>query len=238
MFDVNEDRAGALSPAAAAGVGRRHHRGRRRGWLACSPRGASAGLATRVRAVAGRCRGRSPARCPSSLFIAVIALGWELVSLPFVFYRSFLLERKYGLSSEPLSHLAARSPQGARRSGSLLAESPPALPCMVPFAWPAISGGRWPRRFSPCAGVLLSRIAPVLLMPLFYRFRPLDREALRERLMTLSRRAGVPVLGAFEWGLGREDDPRQRGAGRRRPHAPHPASRTRSSRTTRTTRSR
>ena len=39
-------------------------------------------------------------------------------------------------------------------------------------------------------------------MPLFYRFRPLDRETLRERLMTLSRRAGVPVLGAFEWGLG------------------------------------
>jgi STE24 endopeptidase len=39
-------------------------------------------------------------------------------------------------------------------------------------------------------------------MPLFYRFRPLARETLRDRLMTLSRRAGVPVLGAFEWGLG------------------------------------
>ena len=39
-------------------------------------------------------------------------------------------------------------------------------------------------------------------MPIFYRFRPLDRDSLRERLMTLSRRAGVPVLGAFEWGLG------------------------------------
>jgi STE24 endopeptidase len=52
------------------------------------------------------------------------------------------------------------------------------------------------------AALLLSRIAPVLLMPLFYRFRPLERAALRERLLTLSRRAGVPVLGAFEWGLG------------------------------------
>ena len=52
------------------------------------------------------------------------------------------------------------------------------------------------------AGIVLSRIAPVLLMPIFYRFRPLDRDSLRERLMTLSRRAGVPVLGAFEWGLG------------------------------------
>jgi STE24 endopeptidase len=39
-------------------------------------------------------------------------------------------------------------------------------------------------------------------MPIFYRFQPLDREALRERLLTLSRRARVPVLGVFEWGLG------------------------------------
>ena len=32
--------------------------------------------------------------------------------------------------------------------------------------------------------------------------RPLDREALRTRLTSLSRRAGVPVLGVYEWGLG------------------------------------
>jgi len=52
------------------------------------------------------------------------------------------------------------------------------------------------------AGAVLSRVAPVLLMPLFYQFKPLTREALRERLLTLSERARVPVLGAFEWGLG------------------------------------
>src|SRR4051812_19120423 len=38
-----------------------------------------------------------------ALFAGVLALGWEVVSLPFVFYRSFLLDRKYGLSSEPLT---------------------------------------------------------------------------------------------------------------------------------------
>jgi STE24 endopeptidase len=48
----------------------------------------------------------------------------------------------------------------------------------------------------------LANVAPVLLLPLFYQFRPLERDALRERLVALSQRAGVPVLGAFEWGLG------------------------------------
>jgi STE24 endopeptidase len=45
-------------------------------------------------------------------------------------------------------------------------------------------------------------MAPVWLMPLFYRFQPLEREALRQRLLALSQRAGVGVIGAFEWGLG------------------------------------
>ena len=33
----------------------------------------------------------------------VVALGWELVSFPFAFYRAFLLERKYGLPPERLA---------------------------------------------------------------------------------------------------------------------------------------
>ena len=171
------------------------------GWLlGLLMTGGSAALASLTRAavsplpwVAGR---------PLSLvlFIVVLALGWELVSLPFVFYRSFLLERKYALSSEALSawvgdHLRALA------LGLLLTSAAG----LAVYGAIRVSGDLWwalATGLFAGAGVLLSRIAPVLLMPLFYRFRPLDRETLRERLMTLSRRAGVPVLGAFEWGLG------------------------------------
>jgi STE24 endopeptidase len=43
------------------------------------------------------------------------------------------------------------------------------------------------------AVVLLSFVAPVVLEPLFNRFRPLDDEALAASLRGLSERAGVPV---------------------------------------------
>jgi STE24 endopeptidase len=46
------------------------------------------------------------------------------------------------------------------------------------------------------------RIGPVLLLPLFYRVKPLEREVLRVRLIGLARTAGTPVLGAYEWRLG------------------------------------
>jgi STE24 endopeptidase len=47
----------------------------------------------------------------------------------------------------------------------------------------------------------LARVAPVLLMPLFHEFKPLDRPALVERLVTLARRADADVMGVFEWRL-------------------------------------
>ena len=42
----------------------------------------------------------------------------------------------------------------------------------------------------------------MLLLPLFYTVKPLDRDALRTRLLALAERAGARVLGAYEWGLG------------------------------------
>jgi Zn-dependent protease with chaperone function len=134
------------------------------------------------------------------MFIAGMALGCELVSLPFVFYRAFLLERKYGLSSEPLSTWLHDHLKGLALGLAFATAAGLAV-----FAAIGLAGDGWwivTAGFFGVAAVLLSRVAPILLMPIFYRFKPLERVALRERLLTLSRRAGVPVLGAFEWGLG------------------------------------
>jgi len=140
------------------------------------------------------------ATLPVVVFIALLALGWELVSFPFTFYRNFLLDRKYGLASEPArtwvtDHLKALA------LGLALAE----IAGLGMYASMRFAGGAWwlaAAGLFAVAGLLMSRVAPVLLMPIFYQFRPLDREALCERLLSLSQKAGVPVLGAFEWGLG------------------------------------
>lgn len=140
------------------------------------------------------------ARLNLALFIVVVAAGCELVSLPFEFYRNFLLDRKYGLSAEPLrtwvaDHLKALGIGLVLTLGAGLAV----------YGAIHLAGALWwiaAALLFALAAVALSRVAPILLMPLFYRFRPLEREELSARLLALTRRAGVPVLGAFEWGLG------------------------------------
>jgi STE24 endopeptidase len=47
--------------------------------------------------------------------------------------------------------------------------------------------------------VLMVQIAPVLLFPLFFRFRALDDEELTARLTRMSEKAGARVRGVYEW---------------------------------------
>ena len=168
--------------------------------LALLVTGASAGLAAWTRRIAEPLAWPYRSLTAIAVYTGVLAIGWEIVSFPFVFYRTFLLDRKYGLSSEPaatwmVDHLKALALGLALTLGATL----------TVYAAMHLSPDRW--WFIAAAlffvvAILMSRIAPIWLLPLFYRFRPLDRDALRERLLALSTRAGVRVLDAFEWGLG------------------------------------
>ena len=137
---------------------------------------------------------------PLSLYVLLLAVMHEIVALPLLFYSSFVLERRYELSNESFGtwlkdHLKAF---GIATAFALAAAD-------AVYALIAWSPGWW-WLLAAFAGtvltILLAQLAPVLLLPLFYRFVPLDRPDLSERLVKLSRRAGVPVLGVYEWALG------------------------------------
>ncbi len=49
--------------------------------------------------------------------------------------------------------------------------------------------------------VFFAQIAPIVLFPLFYSFKPLEDEDLKARLLRLSERAGTRVRGVYEWKL-------------------------------------
>ena len=145
-----------------------------------------------------------------------MALGWELVSFPFVFYRDFLLERKYGLSSEPLRRGCSDHLQGARRSASRLT----IVGGLRRLRGHRAGGRRVVARrrglFFAAAVLLLSRIgarpADAALLPVpSARARGAARAA--PDAVAARRRAGP---GRLRVGARRKDDARERGAGRRR----------------------
>jgi STE24 endopeptidase len=135
-----------------------------------------------------------------AIYVTMLAAVQEATALPLVFYRSFFLERRYGLSSEPVrAWLRDHAKASALGIGLAIlgAEVVYAFLRYSPSWWWLLSAGT----FILAIG-LMAKIAPVVLLPMFYKLRPLERESLRARLVALSTRAGVPVLGVYEWGLG------------------------------------
>jgi STE24 endopeptidase len=49
--------------------------------------------------------------------------------------------------------------------------------------------------------VVMAQLAPVLILPIFYKFEPLENEDLRRRLVILSEHAGTRVRGVYRWKL-------------------------------------
>ncbi len=49
--------------------------------------------------------------------------------------------------------------------------------------------------------VLLARLAPVLIFPLFYKFRPLEEGDLKNRIVALCQKVGMKVSGVFVFNM-------------------------------------
>jgi STE24 endopeptidase len=134
-----------------------------------------------------------------TLYVIAVALVHELIQLPIAFYQGVTLERRYELSTQT----TGRWWKDHLKAGSLALVF--AL-IAVAIVWSLIrwSPGRWwiwaAVSFSAIL-VLVAQLAPVLLLPLFYEFKPLDRGALVARLVSLAERAGARVFGVFEWRL-------------------------------------
>ena len=183
----------------------RYHRLRRRASIAGTIAGALlllillvSGASAALRDAAARLAGGSFAGT-IMLYVIAVAVLHELIQLPIAFYQGVTLERRYELSTQTTAQWW--KDHGKAWSIALVFALAASFIVWSLLRW---NPGRWwiwaAVSFSAIL-VLLAQLAPVLLLPLFYEFKPLDRAALVARLLSLAERAGARVLGVFEWRL-------------------------------------
>jgi STE24 endopeptidase len=133
------------------------------------------------------------------VYVVLVAVLSEAIQLPLAFYQGVILERRYELSTQTtwrwwVDQLKAGGVAiifgviGALIVWSLLRWMPQWWWLAAAFCFASLM-------------VVLAQLAPIVLLPVFYAFKPLDRPALVERLVALAERAGARVLGVFEWRL-------------------------------------
>ena len=133
-------------------------------------------------------------------FVVLLSILNEIGALPLAFYSGFLLERHYELSKETLTGWLADQAKSFAIALTLAA-----IAAEVVYGFIRLFPDRWWLAAGLTFTLLivgLTNLAPVILLPMFYSVKPLDRDALRVRLLELADRAGARVLGAYEWGLG------------------------------------
>lgn len=133
------------------------------------------------------------------IYVIALALLHDLIQLPLAFYEGVTLERRYGLSTESTGRWWKDHAKGWAVGTALGLAAALGVVSLIRWSpsswWLAAAFG-----FSLVV-VALAQLAPVLLLPLFYEVKPLNREALAARLAALAERAGTPILGTFEWRL-------------------------------------
>ncbi len=137
-----------------------------------------------------------------SIFAGILTVGELFVGLPLGYFSGYTIEHRYGLSNQS-------------RMG-WLSDQLKGLAVSLPFA--AFGANlvleiieRWPKRWWAIATslalpftVLLSQLSPVLLMPIFNKFEPLQDTELATRLTALAKESGINVASVMQMDMSRQ----------------------------------
>ena len=133
------------------------------------------------------------------LFALAIGVLQSALTLPLSWYSGFHVEHRFGLSNQSALRWALERLKGLAIGVPLAAGAF----CLLYFCLGKYGGLWWlpVGTALTLVSVVLARIAPVLIMPLFYRFTPIADGTLKERITGLCERAGVRVEGVFSFNL-------------------------------------
>jgi Zn-dependent protease with chaperone function len=132
------------------------------------------------------------------LYVLMFSMIAKVLSVPFDVV-GFRLERQYKMSNQRVRSWIWDEVKGWLVSlvlAAIMVELVDGIIRIAPQRWWIIAWAVFIGLF-----LLMAQLAPVVLLPIFYKFEPLANDELRERLTRLGEKAGTRVRGVYEWKL-------------------------------------
>jgi len=132
-------------------------------------------------------------------YLIIVGLIYEIMTFPLNVYGGFTLEHKFNLSKQRFlswfsDHLKSLCISFVLSLG--LVELLYFLIKSFPSTWWLLVAFVFILFF-----VILAKLFPLFILPLFYKFEPLQDGDLKNRLMALAQKTKSKVIGVFKWGL-------------------------------------
>jgi len=130
------------------------------------------------------------------IFFAVLSIMTHLLRIPFGLYETFVIEERYGFNvmnfkiwiSDLLKSLVIAAILGGLLLGLLLALVIHGGEAWWVWAWMLVGGFE----------LILLWLFPVLILPLFNKFDPIDNKGLEDRIRILMEKVGIRPKGIFK----------------------------------------
>ena len=131
-----------------------------------------------------------------ALYFLIVMVSYGIVSAPLDFYSGYILPHRYGLSCQSLRSWLADEAKG----GILALTLGAALVVVIYLCLLEFPQTWWLLAFAfvVLVSVVLSNLAPVLILPLFFKTKPLDDPELRKRLLSLAERSQTKIRDVFQ----------------------------------------
>jgi STE24 endopeptidase len=133
------------------------------------------------------------------VFTAVTGIAASILFAPVNFYTEFYLEHKYKLSNQTFFKWILENLK------ELLVSLVIGVPILLFFFYSLNQfGSLWWLPFAIgmfLISVVLGKVAPVLILPLFYKVTPLEDEELKERIKILAKNAGLKIENIFKFDM-------------------------------------
>jgi STE24 endopeptidase len=162
--------------------------------------GGNSGISGRISSILSGC-------CPNifiknGIYVVVITILYTLYLLPLSFYSGYILEHKFKLSNQTIWTWTKDKLKGFAVSliiSLLLIEVMYALLRWTETYWWIWAGCLW-ILFS----LILNKLAPILLLPIFFKLTPLNNVELADKLRNMAEKVGAKIIGIFEMDLSKK----------------------------------
>lgn len=131
----------------------------------------------------------------AAIYFLILCIGLGIILMPLTYYRGFVLPRRYGLSNQKFNDWLVDRAKASALGISL------GLAVVIVVYWLL---GRFPDIWWIWASVLLvllvlllTRLTPTLLLPIFFKLEPLADVELKQRLMDLAKQVRTRFTEVF-----------------------------------------
>jgi len=135
-------------------------------------------------------------------YLLLLFLLYYVLTFPVSFYQSFILEHKYNLTNQKLGAWFLDQLKSGVLSyilGFVVFGAFYSILNKFPLFWWVIVSWFW-LLFS----FILAKLVPVLVIPLFFKYKPVSDTNLKERIFNLAHKMGIQILDVFEIDLSKK----------------------------------